>query len=169
MDKKSKILLWSLFFLMAGSLFFMYYKTFVLRDYLIQSEIECDPYIETCFVSLCNSDDEECTSESIENASYYKIIRRLAKNIPSCDQTSPICSLNCGENEEGCTYELCDVSSVEEGVFCSDPEEYSRMNPSDDEVLDIEQKNASGVIDDQIMDASTEDTSNVINLEDSNE
>lgn len=128
MDRKSKILVTLIFLLIGGVLFFMYYKIFVARDYIVQSEVDCDPYTEACFIYTCNPDEEECKGNLLEDTYYYKIMRRHAAYVPQCSLESETCSFECAVDEIECEYEWCDVSTESESV-CSDPERYTLENP----------------------------------------
>jgi len=135
MDKKSKIFFIVFFLLIVSSVVVTYYRIVVQRDYMIQAEAACDPYAESCFVYVCNPEaGEECTGDPIEDTSYYKLIDRNAKNIPSCDPNDETCTaLICGEGEADCTYTLCDPAAAVDGEVCNDPVTYTLENPIEEE------------------------------------
>lgn len=126
---------WSkaLFLIFIAALIFSvgltFFKFFILRDYTIQSQVECDPYTEVCFTYHCDPTAEECSGDSVADTSYYKLLDRNAKNIPLCNPAEESCaSLACPEGEVGCVITFCDVS-VDETAECTNPEEYSAENP----------------------------------------
>lgn len=106
-----------------------FFKFFVLRDYTIQSQVECDPYTEVCFTYHCDPTVEECSGDSVADTFYYKLLDRNAKNILLCNPAEESCApLLCLEDEAGCVITFCDVS-VDETVECTNPEQYSAENP----------------------------------------
>ena len=116
-----------------------FFRFFVLRDYPIQSQIECDPYTESCFIYHCDSAVEECTGDSVADTSYYKLLDRNAHNIPLCNPVEESCTpLICPDWEEGCVVTFCDATT-DETVECTNPEEYSAEYPvveNPEEVMD---------------------------------
>lgn len=143
MDKQSKIFFLVFFLLIAGSVAVTYYRYVVARDYLIQAEMECDPYTEACFVYVCDPEAEECTGDPVEDTSYYKLITRNAKNIPLCDPAEEGCeALTCPAGEAECEIMYCDPEEEEEGT-CIDPLIYTLENPLEDEELSEESAEAS--------------------------
>ncbi len=128
MISKSSGVLVLFMFLVVISVASSYYKFFVLRDYPIQAQIECDPTTEACFVYHCDATVEECTGDPVADTSYYKLIERHANNIPLCNPANEGCvPLECVEGEADCSITLCDAS-LEDGSECSDPEEYNALN-----------------------------------------
>ncbi len=110
-------------------------RFYVFRDYPIQSQIDCDPTTEVCYVYHCDATVEECTGDPVADTSYYKMIERNAKYIPLCNPANEECvPLECPDGEEGCLMTLCDASA-EDGSECSNPEEYNAMFPPIEESL----------------------------------
>lgn len=106
-----------------------FYKFYVLRDYPIQSQIECDPTTEVCFVYHCDATVEECTGDDVADTSYYKLIERNAKHIPLCNPVNDGCvPLECPDGEESCSITFCDANA-EDGSECSNPDEYNAQFP----------------------------------------
>ncbi len=133
MDQKSKIFFVVFFLLIAGSIGAAYYRYFVVRDYMITAQAECDPYTEACFVAVCDPSAAECTGDPEEDTSYYKEISRNARHIPLCDPTDEGCTaLICPEGEEDCTVTLCDVDTVSDGAVCNDPVAYAALHLESD-------------------------------------
>lgn len=121
MDRKSKIFLALFSILIITSVAITYYRYIVLRDYIIEAQAVCDPYAEACFTHICDSAaGEECVGDIEKDTTYYKLIRRNAKNIPSCDPKTEGCNaLTCPAGEADCTFILCDSAQVDDGDKCS--------------------------------------------------
>lgn len=130
MDRKSKILIWVFIGLILGVVGFTYYRIMIKKDYLVQAELNCDPYTETCFVYNCDPEAEECTGDPEEDTWYYKTIEKRAYNIPDCDPNSDEnCIISCEPGEEDCAETLC----IDGDETCSDPVEYAKNNPIEEE------------------------------------
>lgn len=109
-------------------------KYFVLQDYIIQVAVECDPTTESCFVSVCDPGNEECTGDSEQDTEYYKIIERSASGLPACLSSDEECREIPCEADQGCFEILCDESTADEfGDRCSQPEDSKEMVPEDDQ------------------------------------
>ena len=121
--------------LVAGSVAFTYYRIMIKKDYIISAEAECDPSIEKCFIYVCDpiEDGDDCTGDPEEDTWYYKIIKRKAFNIPLCDpKIDEDCeALICPEDEENCSYELCEEGNADE-IECNDPEQYNIDHPEEE-------------------------------------
>ena len=126
MNKKSKIFLAVFFGAVLLSIFFTWYKYFVSLDYYIQAESRCNPESEACFMTVCDpEEDEECPEDEFERARYYKLIRKKAYLFPACDPENPHCPpLKCSFGERNCEETFCSEELLEEGIVCSDPEQY---------------------------------------------
>jgi len=136
MDKKSKIFLAVLFLLIVASVGATYWRIFVKKDYVIENQIDCDPYVDACFIWECDPastvEGEACTGDPEADVWYYEIARRSAANIPMCDpETDEDCDpWTCDEGEKDCSQTFCDETTKEEqGVECNDPEQYNIDNP----------------------------------------
>jgi len=137
--------LWAVFFLLiAGSVAFTYYRIMVKKDYLISSQVDCDPYAEKCFIWNCDPEStvegEACTGEMETDVWYYKIVKRNASRIPLCDpETDEECQpFLCDPEEPECGETLCDEETAAEGEICTDPEEYALNNPMEEEELECD-------------------------------
>jgi hypothetical protein len=139
MDRKSKILLAVFFLLIAGSVAFTYYRIMVKKDYLISSQIDCDPYTEKCFIWNCDPNStapgEACTGDPEVDVWYYKIAKRNASRIPLCNpETDENCQpFLCDPGEPECGETLCSAETATEGEICNDPTEYALNNPVTEE------------------------------------
>lgn len=117
-----------------------YWRIMIKKDYLISSQVDCDPTLEKCFVwecdeTLAEGTDGACTGNEDEDVWYYKIAQRKAADIPLCDpEKDENCQpFLCDENEKGCSETFCDVTNVPEGESCNDPEEYVKNNPAEED------------------------------------
>lgn len=84
-----------------------YHRIFVMKDYLVEYSIECDPFVETCYEEPCV--DNECEPY------YFKIVRKNAQNLyGSCGADIQNCpgSLGCFPSDTFCEIQSCD-SEVE--------------------------------------------------------
>jgi hypothetical protein len=124
------------FFLLIGiSIGFTYYKYVIQEDYMVKAQAPCDPYTESCFVAVCDPEEEECTGNVDEDTTYYKILYRNAQNIPPCDANSEEgcnASLTCWDGESECEIVACSPDAVEEGEECSNSDVYSASHPKED-------------------------------------
>ncbi|KKQ52435.1 MAG: hypothetical protein US70_C0009G0030 [Parcubacteria group bacterium GW2011_GWD2_38_11] len=153
MDKKNKILLWVLALLIIASVGATYWRIMIKKDYVIEAQIDCDPYEEKCFVWECDPDSTEegeaCTGDEENDIWYFAVARRNAANIPLCDpETDESCDpWTCVEpygdgiwGEKDCEKILCDeVTKEEQGVECNDPIQYTIDNPIEDEEVECEE------------------------------
>ncbi|MCX6766033.1 MAG: hypothetical protein NT136_03685 [Candidatus Moranbacteria bacterium] len=146
MDKKSKILIAILLVLTLASVGYTFYKIMIQRDYVISAQIDCDPYVEKCFIWECDpastEEGEKCTGNPEEDIWYYKIAERNANRIPLCDpETDETCDpWTCEEGEKDCQQILCDeVTAEEQEASCNDPEEYTEENPIEEEAVECEE------------------------------
>lgn len=122
-------------------------RVYVRGDYMLSSEVECDPAEESCFVRLC---EEDCDPEAMQE--FYKI-RTLAANYAStCNPTVETCpDLLCSDIPT-CVEELCTEENVHEGEWCNDPESYraSLSNSNESETIEevIEEPEEASSLDD---------------------
>jgi hypothetical protein len=140
MDKKSKILLGILFLLIIASVAVTYWRIMLQKDYVIENQIDCDPYAEKCFIWECDptstDEEEKCKGDIEEDIWYYQIAKRKAANIPLCDpEKDEKCDpWTCGEGEKDCSQTFCnDSNKAEQGVECNDPVKYTEENPIEEE------------------------------------
>jgi hypothetical protein len=125
MDKKSKIF-FAIFFSVAVIIIVVsFFKFFVLKDYYIKSEVECDPETEKCFVFECDpTADSSCPENPDEQVSYYKLIEKKAYTLPICDANNPDCPAIACQAGEDCKEFLCDEATKTQDEQCNDPVEY---------------------------------------------
>jgi len=132
MDKKSKNLLFVFFTLIFIIVIFCFYKFYFQKDYLVRSEVECDPTAEKCFVSTCDpASDNECPEKLDERVSYYKFIEEKAYSVPLCDPNSADCPPLVCHGEKDCKEIICDDSTKTAEDECSDPEAYKASQGAD--------------------------------------
>lgn len=125
MDKKSKIfftIFFSIIFVVAAMSFFKFY---VLKDYYIRTEIDCDPATEKCFIYECDpAVDSECPENPAERLSYYKLIEKKASAIPLCGPNEADCPPLVCQAGEDCQEILCDETTRTGDEVCSNPLEF---------------------------------------------
>ena len=135
-DHKSKIFFLVFFLAIVSTVGVAYYRFIFAKNYSIEAQSECDPSKDACFVHVCDPEAEECTGDKTEDTSYYKVMNRLAKNIPLCDPNTAGCeAMICPQGEEGCEETLCSEDTWIEGDTCNDPEIYNastQVNPDAD-------------------------------------
>lgn len=148
MDRSSCTLFFIVSILILGSVAMTYDRFFRVRDYMVQVQVNCDPYEEACFAYICDSSvDEGCTSSSLKDAFYYKLINRVARNVPLCEADLATCAtLPCAINEMECFYTLCNTEMVEDSEVCTDPNTYRQLYPEAEENVDTE----TGMMSDEI-------------------
>lgn len=111
MDKKSKILLSFVALLIVAVVGIEFNRIVVKKDYQIIDWVDCDPTVNSCFVSA----DEE-TGE-ITN---YAVISKKASTIFACDPKTQTCDeLMCEEGEQECEVSFCTPADAEAGESCS--------------------------------------------------
>ena len=141
MDKKSKILLWVFIALIIASVAVTYWRIMVKRDYVVESQVDCDPYKEACFIWKCDPESdvegEACTGDPEKDIWYFQVAGRNAANIPLCDpETDETCDpWTCAEGERDCETEFCTEENMEEqyAVECNDSIKYTEENPIKEE------------------------------------
>lgn len=138
-DMRSKVLLAVFGTAIILSVGVSFYRYMVVRDYIIEAQVDCDPTAEACFVYECDPESEDpeamCTGSPEEDIWYYRIIHKNAMNISACDdQNQEACaSLTCAENEKECGYTFCEEGNAD-GVRCSTAEDAAvLMNADGDE------------------------------------
>ncbi len=101
------------FILLVLSIASSYYKFQIAEDYVIESQVTCEPSQESCFMWQCDPETEgDCTGNPDEDIFYYKIAYRNAQNI-SCNDVDE-CDYLCEIGEKDCGEVLCDESNGEE-------------------------------------------------------
>lgn len=120
MDKKSKIFFVVFFTFIFIVVFYAFCEYFILRDYYITVESDCDPSVSNCFVYRCDpAVDTTCSNNPEENVSYYKLIKKKAIAVPVCNEKGEDCPpLVCAKWED-CEEIFCDQFVVQEGEECS--------------------------------------------------
>lgn len=141
MDKKSKILLAVFVALIFISVGVTYWRMMIARDYIVEAQVDCDPYAEECFVWECDpqssEEGEACTGEAEEDVWYFKVARRNAGNVPFCDpeEDEDCLPFLCAEGEKDCEEEFCTEENMENyyATSCIDPVIFSAQNPVEEE------------------------------------
>ncbi len=112
MDRASKILVNGIVLVSFLSIGVAAFKYFVLQDYTVQIAVACDPLRESCFMSVCDPEEGECSSETEKEVEYYKIIEKSARQLGPCSgESCP--EVSCEESED-CIEIFCDEEMAEE-------------------------------------------------------
>lgn len=124
-SNRSKILFWTMLFFVCLSVSASYYRFIVIHDYIIETKIDCDSAIESCFVWVCDPQIEgECTGNVDDDVWYYKFAYRNAKYIPECFNDTCDAFECSSQDEPGCGDVTCnDVSRINYGISGSCTEE----------------------------------------------
>jgi hypothetical protein len=138
MDKKNKIFFTVFFGLIAVVVAVTFVKYFILKSYYIQTEGDCDPTVEKCFIWECDpeatEEGEKCTGDPETDTWYYQKVKKLANEIAPCDPNDETCdALLCDQEIMDCEVTFCDENTVGEGEVCNDPVKYNEENPIEEE------------------------------------
>jgi hypothetical protein len=127
-------------FLLFGSVFFTFYRTIIAKDYIVEAQVDCDPYEKACFVWECDPastvEGEACTGDPEKDIWYYNLAKRNAANVPLCDpEKDESCApLLCEPGEKDCEEIYCNQENkLEQEAECNDPLEYTKNNPPEEE------------------------------------
>lgn len=187
MDTKTKIFWWTMGFLVFISFGLVAYRYLIKKDYIIQAQVDCDPYNEACFVWKCNPESDEegevCTGDSEVDTQYYKIINKNASRIQICDASDEKCeALVCAQNEPDCEFVFCTPENMEENYAsaCINPAQYTVENPmgeseeceeGDEKCLESDEDGSDeGGVEEEVMIQTTDDmiSAQKENIEESN-
>lgn len=167
MDIKTKIFWWVLGLLIVGSFGATFYRYMIKKDYIVQAQVDCDPYSEACFVWNCDPgseiEGEACTGDPEIDTWYYKIINKNASQISSCDANDESCdALVCAQNEPDCEFVFCNLENKEENgsEICINPEEYTLANPVEEEEIVCEEGDEECASDDSEEEVTEEEIIN---------
>ena len=125
--KRKSFLVVAVFFLIVFIVVLAsFLKLYFLQKYWIEFQAPCDPESEVCFVYVCDPESEECTGDPEQDTYYYKIIRRIASDTPTCDPNDEDCgALSCeGISENLCQVTYCTEDVLEEWQTCTSPEDF---------------------------------------------
>ena len=147
MDKKSKMFLWFFALLIVASVGVTYWRVMIKKDYVVENQVDCDPYEKSCFVWECDPqstvEGEACTGDAESDTWYFQVARRNALRIPLCDpETDENCDpWTCEENEKDCEAVFCDETNMEGqyAVACVDPAQFAIDNPIEEEAIECEE------------------------------
>ena len=115
MDKASKIFL-SIFFALVGMVIVIsFVKFFILEDYLVRVQADCDPQTQSCFVTKCDpSTDTTCSKDPAQQTSYYKIIEIKAASLAKGESEITSCA-----DHENCQELFCSDQTKKADDVCS--------------------------------------------------
>lgn len=147
MDKKSKILFAFLSVFIIFSVGATFYKTIILQDFVVYSEIDCDPASESCFIRKCDPEvdgTEICSGNPEDNTWYYKMVYKNAKNVAKCGVDAEDCNpFQCMEGEDDCREVLCTADTLAE--YKLDGECTNPVNFQEVEEIEIPEEESAGV------------------------
>lgn len=136
MDRKSKLIFWIFFISFAFIVTLLFSKFYILRNYTLKSEVECDPKTEICFERPCL---EECEPDA--EPEYYKIQTVLANDVSLCDPHLRECpEVDCA-SVVSCSEEHCSEENTPERESCSNPENF--VTPSSEDEAEEETQEIS--------------------------
>ena len=117
--KSEKILTTILFILVLSSILVAFYEYMVKENYIIESELTCDPATHICFERNCDADSESniCNDGSY-NLKYFNIIKRYGSDVGDCDNTDTLCANTCNP-ENHCTLLTCNKNGPLPDTQCS--------------------------------------------------
>lgn len=131
MDRKSKLIFWIFFVSLAFIVTALFSKFYILRDYTLKAEVECDPQSEVCFERPCL---EECEPDA--EPEYYKIRTVQASDVPLCDPHLGECpEVDCS-SIASCSEEFCSDESVPDEESCTHPEDFV-ASAEEEEMVDV--------------------------------
>ncbi len=87
---------------------FVFYNIFIKNDYEVTKQVACDPKIDSCFVSDCESNDSTC-----DTTATYKKISVISKYAGSDFDT-----LTCSQGSSFCKIINCQEDTIEAGEKC---------------------------------------------------
>lgn len=104
---------------MTAVIAFTYHRVFIVKDYVIQYSVACDPTVEYCY-------EEDCAEEECEPY-YYSVIQKEARDLFDA----------CGSDMDGCAEsQFCAPTDSFCEITTCDPETETcvRHEPENDEV-----------------------------------
>lgn len=108
---------------------------YIKKYYFVIKKIDCDPFLEKCFIYKCDSNSKE-KKEACDDIGdgnwYYKIVKRQFSKCNK-DIGKNCFSFQCGVNEKDCIEILCDEKNkFEQKAECNDPEKYTLAHSAGD-------------------------------------
>ncbi len=99
-----------------------WYRYVVVMDYYVLLQAPCNPGEESCYLSVCNPAEAECSETSPEDI-YYKTIKKKAYSAEACFNRPGGCvDVLCAPGEKHCSEIQCDTSQEESGGVCYSPD-----------------------------------------------
>lgn len=92
-----------------ASIVLVWFRTFVVHDYLAAIMVECDPSNEECFID-----------DSGEEPLYFKILETKISDLQTiCGDRVESCTPSCDQIGGECSYTYCDTNTAERYGACS--------------------------------------------------
>lgn len=118
MSKQSKVLFIVSLITIASSLFAIYYRFFLTRNYDIYMQVNCDPQRGSCYKNVgCPQDLPDCSNPK---TTYYKILRIKAFELSYCDHNADACPNPVCTSGADCAYISCDPNLKAGAQVCGD-------------------------------------------------
>lgn len=135
MDTKTRILYWVGAASFVVGVLATFYLFILKGDFYISVSAPCDPETESCYYWVCKPDYWfDCTGDPEEDIFIYKIVRKKASELSSCDpvvEQSGFFSKLIDEKE--CPPPTCEEGGDCETIYCgsSDPKEVEECYSDD--------------------------------------
>ena len=106
---------------MALVLLYGIYTFFIAKNFLVALHIDCDPRVQSCFVSTCNPQLDTCAGNPVEDTQFFGLIQKKAYDFPKCDLNETSCreQVVCKETDKVCNIVFCNEDTVLEDGRCS--------------------------------------------------
>jgi hypothetical protein len=117
MDKKSKIILISVFIIISAVVSFKYKQFFLDRDFLFLTQVNCNPATEQCFRVICNGPCDTSSQIMFMGGSPYKYIELPRYKAPQCLEEVTCPDFVCKETDK-CSITYCSADTLGDGEEC---------------------------------------------------
>ncbi|MEI7809966.1 MAG: hypothetical protein WCI41_00190 [bacterium] len=97
-----------LFLSLSVIVFFCFYHFFIKNTFEVTKQVPCDPAVDSCFVSDCDTNDSTC-----DTTTTYKKIKAPSKYAGSNYE-----NFTCEAGNPNCEIITCNDSTVEDGEKC---------------------------------------------------
>lgn len=121
------LVVWVFCLLVIASFVAVVARVYVRGDYMLSSEVECDPTLESCFVRLC---EDDCDPEEGQEE-YYKVRTLSAAYASTCNSAIEECPDRVCSDIPTCVEILCINDNVPEDEWCNEPQAYPAAEHAD--------------------------------------
>jgi len=112
MEKSTKIILAIIGITILIVVGIKYVQFYVNKDFTFQTQVDCDPAVESCFQVLEDNQDPE-TGIIYYDGSPYKYVEMPAALAPTCLEETTCPEFTCESVGEECATYYCDVNDEE--------------------------------------------------------